>query len=88
MNFNNNWSQAKQRWSAWWNKEDTGRPLLNVQAFREIPLGGNYNTSTFSSLQNKYTDAKKITENKLNYWSNVEPLAEAMPFVDLNLGKK
>ena len=86
MQFKKNWDETHQRFAAWWAGESTGRPLLNIWAKREKPLENPYPAQPFANLHEEYFHTEKIVASQLDLFSNYEPIAEAYPAINLNLG--
>ena len=86
MEFKSNWTEAKQRFAAWWAHRSTGRPMLNLRACREKPLLTDEEAVEFRDESELYLAADKIVSMAMREASVLEPLAEAMPTVSLNLG--
>ena len=71
-----NWDRTRERFSAWWEHEKIGYPLLRITAAGKPPqefaaLGGaSVKTAAaidFANSEEKYTNAVKITERYRNY---------------------
>jgi hypothetical protein len=86
MNYKTNWAEAKQRFTAWWAHQNTDRPMMNLWAYRDEPLHELQDVPEFNDDIERYTDVGKIVTMAANEFSVLEPLAEAMPSVSLNLG--
>ncbi len=86
LQYKTNWDETKQRFSAWWKNEKTDTPLLNIQAAREKPLHGLLTEEPFADCADKYLNVKKNAVNIKNFYSRVEPLADALPQFSMDLG--
>jgi len=87
VSFKNNWEETYQRFDAWFRGEKTGRPLMNLfvprdgaapcDAMAEIP---------FDDSADMYLNVEKNVARCINRCREYEPLAEAFPKIDMNLG--
>lgn len=86
MDFKTDWAEAKERFTAWWAHKSTGRPMLNLWAYRDEPLMPLAEVPDFADDSERYLDARKNIAMMVNEFSVLEPMAEAMPTASLNLG--
>lgn len=86
MQYKDNWQEAKERFAAWWAHKCTDRPLLNLWTYREKPLREPAGPPEFTEDSEHYLNVGKLIGMAVDSFSVLEPLAEAMPSVSLNLG--
>lgn len=86
MQYKSNWSEARERFTAWWAHKSTGRPLINLWAVRDIPLLADEEPVEFHSDAERYLNVDRIVRLYQREMAHAELLAEAMPDVSLNLG--
>ncbi|MCL2362988.1 MAG: hypothetical protein FWC73_14400 [Defluviitaleaceae bacterium] len=86
MQIKTNWEETRQRFTAWWAGQSTGRPLLHIWTKREHPIPNNFSPQPYNTVEERYLNAEKITANYLDFFANHEPRGEGYPEVSLNLG--
>jgi len=86
IQFKENWQETRERFSAWWANESSGRPPIYVTARREKPLINPYPPEPYSDVADRYLNTDKIIANQFEHLCNQELIAEAFPFMTLDLG--
>ena len=79
------WNWVKERFTAWWNYDPIGYPLLRLIAPGK-PAENLATVEDYLDYEDKYTNAKKITENYRNYCKSHWFLGDAFPALSLDLG--
>jgi 5-methyltetrahydrofolate--homocysteine methyltransferase len=80
-----NWERVKERFSAWWRHEPIGYPLLHICA-KGKPARNLTPVPDCASLEQLYTDARRISAQYRNYCETHWFLEDSFPAVSLNLG--
>jgi len=86
IKFKSNWVETQERFSAWWDRKNTGRPLLSIWTDREDPLINPYKIEPYSILSERYLDTEKILAHEFDRLCKAKPVAEAYPAISFNLG--
>lgn len=88
MLFKENWSSAKEMLEAYWHQENEERCLLSftVADGKRIPRQQWQIPPQGRSLEEHWLDGDKIIERYIEYFENTCFPAEAIPFIDINLG--
>jgi len=79
------WNRTKQRFTAWWQHEPIGHPLMRVIAEGK-PANGLADIEPFTSVEDMYFNVKKIVEHHRNGFKSLWYLEDSFPSVGLNLG--
>lgn len=88
IQLKNNWEETIQRFDAWLQHKNTGRPLMNLYAYRDpaSPPYPKYTEEPFDDARDMFLNADKNFARLMNFYGWVEPLAEAFPQFSMNLG--
>ena len=88
MQYKENWEDAKKRLEAYWHRENEGRCLLGITAVRKKKIQSQLWTAVPQGVtcEEHWLDAEKIIERNNLYFENTYFAAEAVPFVNVNLG--
>ena len=82
--YKDNWEETKQRYAAFWNKENTDRCCLAMQTGRSggtvIPHNREY------SVEERYSDPEYLYTSMTNTCERVEYLYESVPAQMINFG--
>jgi len=86
MKYKENWSETQAHFNAWWNRKSFGRPLMRVVARRKLPLGELEPVKEPKSPMEFHLDVERKVIEMRNYCKSYVFMAEAFPYIDLNLG--
>jgi len=93
-----NWPRVKERFTAWWGHEKIGYPLLRIAAPGKPPQTAPESTAQgappvsvperggVSPIEDRYTNAVRITQNYRGYCETHWFLEDSFPAASLNLG--
>lgn len=73
----------KDKFTKWWNNQNTGRPLVNLRVAKESAV---YDNIEYDNPEEMYCNVDKLVHNAKQYIKNTEFMCEAFPSIDLNLG--
>ncbi|MFI3214076.1 MAG: trimethylamine corrinoid protein 2 [Eubacteriales bacterium] len=81
----NNWEETQEKWRNYWNRQNTGRPLMRVVAEKEekIPMPAEFIPT---DPTDKNTNAEKIVGSYRNFCENHEFLGESFPNLSVDFG--
>lgn len=88
IRIKDNWSDTQRRFDDWFHHRHSGRPLMNVQVWRDAndrPFGIRPQV-VYADAAERYLNADKAFEEVAAYYNRVRPLAEAFPSFSMNLG--
>jgi len=86
MQFKSNWAETRERFTAWWAHESTGRPLLQLWTDRARPLENPLPLVPYMNDAERYLDVEKSLAHQMERLCTEEPLAEGYPVFSLDLG--
>lgn len=83
----NNWEEAKQKWRAYWKRQNSGSPLMHIVARRE-GAGDPERAAALRSRdpQDKYLNAGRMVERYRYFCQTHDFLAESFPNMSVDLG--
>ncbi len=88
IQLKNNWEETIQRFDAWFQHKNTGRPLMNLYAYRD-PARSPYSKlheEPFEDARDMFLNTDKQFARLMNWYTWVEPMAEAFPQFSMNMG--
>ena len=85
MKYKKNWAETQEKMLRWWNRENTGRPVMIVMAEKpeKIPLDPKYE---YNDVLEKYTNPEKMVAHFRNRCENTEWLGESFPNLSADFG--
>ncbi|MDO8685841.1 MAG: hypothetical protein Q7J78_04125 [Clostridiales bacterium] len=86
MKYKENWEETKERFTAWWKGENNNRPILYVVARKKEPLEALEMIKAPFSPKALYLDVERRAKEVRNKCKTHTFLAEAFPFLDINIG--
>lgn len=87
MIHKNNFADTQKKWSAYWKRQNTGRPLMHVVARREELIdAARAEFLRSKSVEDKYLTASRIVERYRYYCETSEFLAESFPNLSVDFG--
>jgi hypothetical protein len=86
MKYKENWKETKERFTAWWRRENADRPLMRIEARRKELLEPLETIESPKKAEELYLDVKRLIKEKRNYLKSHKMMAEAYPYIDLNIG--
>ena len=81
-----NWSETKERFTAWWHHEKTDRPLMRVIARHSGEPGGTESPVRHEKPDDLYLNVENAVKTMRNYSRTHHFLAEAYPNMSMDLG--
>jgi len=86
--YKSNWEETKQKWRAYWKRENTGRPLMYLVGQKEMRPDAAARQEELRSkdIHDKYMDAKRKVERHRYYCETHEFMAESFPNMTLDFG--
>ena len=88
IRLKDNWEETVQRFDAWFAHKNTGRPLMNIYAYRtadDIPYE-KLEEKPYENPRDQFLNTEKNFARLMNFYTFVKPLAEAFPQFSMNLG--
>ena len=82
--FKNDWDEAKARFTSWWKRENTDRPVFYMQVANQKAIDI-YNTSS-SNNEEQWTDFNRIADREEGIMQNSIYPAEGFPALTASLG--
>ncbi|MFV0527889.1 MAG: trimethylamine corrinoid protein 2 [Lachnospiraceae bacterium] len=87
MKYKKNWKATQEKWEAYWQRQNTGRPLMCVwgqkEEARNLVLEEQLRPV---NMYDKYQDAKRIVERFRYFCDTHEFLGESFPNLSLDFG--
>ena len=84
MLYCENWDKIKKKFEEFWARENHDRPLLQIQAFKDMPSKAP--ASHHGSLRERWTDTEYIIRKANWEMQNTVYLGEAFPVLNPDLG--
>lgn len=87
MKYKANWEETKQKWRAYWKRQNTGRPLMHIVANREEAMDeARAEALKSKDMDDKYLSASRIAE-RYRYWCETHDfLGESFPNLSVDFG--
>ncbi len=87
MLYKNNWEETKQKWTNYWKRQNTGRPLMCIIADKEEAKDAQRALALKSKdPEDKYLNAQRIVERFRYFCETHEFLAESFPNLSVDFG--
>ncbi len=86
MRYKENWEETKARFTAWWSRETTDRPLMRVIAKRKEPIEPLEIVAPPRDPESYHLDIERKVKEMRNFCRTHIFLAEAFPSLDVDLG--
>lgn len=87
MKYKENWEETKKKWEDYWNRQNTGRPLMYVVANKEDGQDPERAAMLKSrDPEDKYLHAERIVERYRYYCETHEFLGESFPNLSIDFG--
>lgn len=86
MRYIDNWQETKERFKAWWEGAEMDRPILRLVARRENPIEALEKVNDPENLEEFHIGVEYNVKKMRNYFRGHHLLAEAFPYIDLNIG--
>jgi 5-methyltetrahydrofolate--homocysteine methyltransferase len=86
MKYKENWVETKHRFKCWWNSDKMDRPLLYVVAKLDEPVEALETVIPAANPQAHHLDVIRIASELRNKCKTHIYLAEAFPYMDINIG--
>ncbi|MFC1479446.1 hypothetical protein ACFL6F_02510 [Planctomycetota bacterium] len=80
------WNEAKERFTRWWNCEETDRPVLIIKARREKPLTDKPPLDIPDDPEAQWLDIDEIIEREKREFAYFSYMGEAFPNINPSLG--
>ncbi|MHB1485224.1 MAG: trimethylamine corrinoid protein 2 [Saccharofermentanales bacterium] len=86
MEYFDNWQETKERFTAWWNGKDMDRPMMRLVGRRDVPIETLEKCDGPVDFEDKHIGVEYNLKMVRNYCRQHHLLAEAFPYVNLNIG--
>ena len=86
MKYKDNWPETMQHFKSWWKRESFGRHLMWVTARRQTPAEELETVRKPETPEEFHLDVERKVSEMRNYCRTHIFMAEAFPYVDLNIG--
>jgi len=86
IEFKSNWAETRERFSAWWARQSTDRPLISLWSNREKPLDNPFTVEPYTDFSERYLDTQKMVAHQIDRLCKQKPVADAFPAISLDLG--
>lgn len=87
MLYKKNWEEAQIKWKNYWNRQNTGRPLMCIIANKEEAMDPVRQEALKSKdMEDKYLNAGRIVERFRYFCETHEFLAESFPNLSIDFG--
>ncbi|MGB9682262.1 MAG: trimethylamine corrinoid protein 2 [bacterium] len=86
MKYKNNWEETKERFKRWWNHSNLDRPMMRIIAKLEEPIEPLEPVLPPNTPQAYHLDVKRRVKELYNFCRTHLFLAEAFPYLDINIG--
>ncbi|MEI6602079.1 MAG: trimethylamine corrinoid protein 2 [Clostridia bacterium] len=86
MKYAADWSATQERFKAWWAHTKVDGPLMHIVAKRNVPLPGFETVLEPTSAEDMHLNVDRIATLARNRMKTHILLADALPFLDCNMG--
>jgi len=86
MQYKDNWEETKQRFDAWYRRQKTDGPLLNLNVIRDKPLTDMRIEESFTDYCDMHLNPDKKFSRTINFFNTVKFAAEGYPQFGIDMG--
>ena len=84
--YKQNWAETQERFERWWHREPTDRPLMNIEAPRDAPLGDTAPPEEPKDPARKYMDLDYLIQRSRSALERNDFGSDAFPEVSADFG--